>query len=603
MPQFPDKPPIINCHTHIFTGDHVPPYLAKTFLPWPVYFLLPLRPVVSAFRFWFYKVVPRLKSPSYRKKREAIYKVRMVIQRTGVIRVAVFLIGVFLTISTFFILVDWLSRVQDPGEDVSELLAKIRAWMTRLYIPEPPQSPYGRIAIVLALIIFFKAGRNVIWFLLKRIFAFLGALPGPKSKALAKRYLSIGRFAFHYTQSGTWEQLQAQYPAGTGFVVLPMDMEYMEGGALKKGKEYFHQMEELRKLKEKESEKNLLYPFVFVEPRRIADEMKSVGDREKPLIGKQQLKWSAANRIVQLGDCFIRDYIETYGFTGFKIYPALGYYPFDEELLPLWKYAADNGIPILTHCIRGNIYYRGAKKKAWDKHPVFVQSDGKGNYDDKLALMEIKNSEFINNFTHPMNYLCLLDEEKLRIVVMDAKNQNIRELFGYTDKETPLRYNLQHLKLCFGHFGGDDEWDRFMELDRDLYARQLVKHPHRGIKFFLGNEGNVESKGKQEQIWRSVDWYSIVCSIMLQYDNVYSDLSYILYNDGIHPLLKQTLMNPRLRERTLFGTDFFVVRNHKSEKGLLASIIDSLSEQDFDQIARINPREFLNNRIHGAVRI
>lgn len=47
------KDPIINCHTHIFTGDHVPPYLAKTYVPAPFHYLLPLRPFVLFFRWWY----------------------------------------------------------------------------------------------------------------------------------------------------------------------------------------------------------------------------------------------------------------------------------------------------------------------------------------------------------------------------------------------------------------------------------------------------------------------------------------------------------------------------------------------------------------------
>ncbi len=41
------KQPIINCHTHIFTGDHVPPWLAKTFLIWPLYYLFSLSGIVK----------------------------------------------------------------------------------------------------------------------------------------------------------------------------------------------------------------------------------------------------------------------------------------------------------------------------------------------------------------------------------------------------------------------------------------------------------------------------------------------------------------------------------------------------------------------------
>ncbi|MBK9961224.1 MAG: hypothetical protein IPP06_07755 [Saprospiraceae bacterium] len=59
----------------------------------------------------------------------------------------------------------------------------------------------------------------------------------------------------------------------------------------------------------------------------------------------------------------VKEYIEINKLNGFKIYPALGYYPFDEELLLLWKYAADHQIPIMTHVIKGTVFYRDRKNK------------------------------------------------------------------------------------------------------------------------------------------------------------------------------------------------------------------------------------------------
>ena len=81
---------------------------------------------------------------------------------------------------------------------------------------------------------------------------------------------------------------------------------------------------------------------------------------------------------------------------------------------------------------------------------------------------------------------------------------------------------------------------------------------------------------------------------MLQHDNVYADISYILHDDEIVPLLKQTINNPKLGEKVLFGTDYFVVRNHSSEKDLLTSITGNLTTKEFDKIARNNPRNYLN---------
>jgi predicted TIM-barrel fold metal-dependent hydrolase len=156
-----------------------------------------------------------------------------------------------------------------------------------------------------------------------------------------------------------------------------------------------------------------------------------------------------------------------------------------------------------------------------------------------------------------------------------------------------VKYNLRHLKICFGHFGGEDEWAKYFEKDRDNFSSQLVRHPDKGIDFVLGNKKEV-SPGKPEQLWRSADWYSIICSMMLQHPNVYADISYILHGDlEIRSLLKHTMQHPKLKERVLFGTDFYVVRNHKSDKNMLADTMASLNDNEFKQIAVINPGSYL----------
>jgi len=577
----PFRHPIINCHTHIFTGDHVPPYLAKTFLPWPFYYLLPISLVVKLFRFWYNTVYTWQFKPWYNQLKEIFYKVKMFAARYGLLRFFSFLIGIFLVIQVFFILFSWLSYFSSPSTSVNNSFENLRSWMWSHGLIFIPASVRGKLLLVLLLMLFYKSGRNLVWVALKKIWSFLGILSGPDTKDLARRYLNIGRFAFYKQQTRVFGRLKNQYPAGTGFVILPMDMEYMSAGTLKKESIYSKQMQALAALKSRLDKEHVIYPFIFADPRRIIAE------------GPLQFDYRVDNGTVILHDCFIKKYIEEMEFSGFKIYPALGYYPFDEALLPLWKYAADNGFPITTHCIRGTIYYRGRKKKEWDIHPVFNQAKGNDKY-EPLKMLEVENKDFANNFTHPLNYLCLLEESLLRKLVANAKDDKIRELFGFTNLQTPLLQNLGHLKICFGHFGGDDEWNRFIELDRDNFGNQLVRHPEKGITFLTDEEGN-HKLGKPEQLWKYADWYSIICSLMLQYSNVYADVSYILHKPEVQPLLKQTLLNPKLRTKVLFGTDFYVVRNHKSEKNMLADMLFYLKEPEFDQIARINPIGFLSN--------
>jgi len=391
-----------------------------------------------------------------------------------------------------------------------------------------------------------------------------------------------------------------------------MDMDYMEAGKSKT--RYRDQMKELAEIKDMPSNEKVLYPFVFADPRRMI----KVQDEKRYVPGdKEYFNWSIEAGKMKLGDCFIKEYLEDRHFSGIKIYPALGYYPFDAKLLPLWKYAADNNIPVLTHCIRGTIFYRGLKKREWNEHPVFLQAmrrihddeDADGFKDDEqmeneqaheyvpLVLPEISNIEFSYNFTHPMNFLCILEEKLLRGLIRTEITKDpgtkLKELFGYNGPDKELSCNLSHLKICLGHFGGDDEWKRYFEKDRYNFSSQLAKNPAVGIKFFE-TANHKPSKGKPEQIWKYTDWYSIICSMMLQYPNVYADISYILHSDQeILPLLKQTLQNPGLREKVLYGTDFFVVRNHKSDKNMLADMMGGLTPTDFDQIARINPTKYL----------
>lgn len=583
------KPPVINCHTHIFTGNHVPPYLAKTFLPWPFYYLLPLSGVVSLFRWWYRGPYTWKFTRPYRRLQAALYKFKMTINRSGVLRVIHSVLSILVTIHVFFIVAGWLTAVQSPGKGTEEKVSDFEQWLDDYYLLYLPTTLAGKLLLILLLLILFKGGRNLLWFVLRRLWSFLGVLPGPKSAALARRYMLIGRFSFYNHQARIFARLRAQYPSDSGFVVLPMDMEYMGAGTLKKEHSYRQQMKVLAAIKNKSAYAPYIYPFVFADPRRINQE------------GSAYFAWKAVEGRVVLDYCFIQEYIEQHRFSGFKIYPALGYYPFDEALLPLWKYAADQALPIITHCIRGTIFYRGRKEKAWDIHPIFQQSDGKGSY-EPLTLLEMKNSEFCNNFTHPLNYICLLEEELLRRVVGYAKDDRVRELFGYTDEKTELKHNLNHLKLCFGHFGGDDEWDRFLERDRDNYTSALLKNPSKGVSF-LADDRQRSAPGKLEQLWKYADWYTLICSMMLQKEYVYADISYILQNTDIRPLLRQTLTHEHLRQKVLFGTDFYVVRNHKSEKSMLAEMILGLSENDFDQIARVNPRAFLCNKLHGSIYI
>ena len=187
-----------------------------------------------------------------------------------------------------------------------------------------------------------------------------------------------------------------------------------------------------------------------------------------------------------------------------------------------------------------------------------------------------------------------MEERLLRILVASASS-DIQELFGFSNENTPLARDLSELKICMAHFGGEEEWVKYLEADRDPRAQELIKDRSKGLEFWKVDSGEI-SWAKLSNIWKYGDWYSIITALINQYENTYADISYILSKPRIIPLLRETLdpeLNPHLSKRVLFGTDFYVVRNHFSEKDLLTQMTGGLSEERFDQIARYNPIEYL----------
>ena len=568
-----EKPPITNCHTHIFTGYHVPPYLAKSFAPAPFYYILNINCLVRIFRF-FNKILNNIKyHPKLKKWQSLKADIRIYSKYYNLLFSVlgwIIALQLLFIITRFFI---WFFF--DEQSNFYTFFINCENWLISHHILIPEFTGTWQIIILILLMFSFPSSRNILKLFIKTIWLIPHALIGPVSKDLLIRYVQIVRFANYKEQNRIYTKLAAQYPKGTRFIVLPMDMAYMRAG--KPPYTLYQQLEELANIKRRNPD--TFFPFIFADPRRINEE-------------EDFFRYSFSDGILKLGKCFIKTMIEDRGFSGIKIYPALGYYPFDEALLPLWKYAADNKIPITAHSSKGPIHYRGSKKKEWNRHPVFKQTMEKGKT-EFLSLPQSSNIDFTANFTHPLNYLCLLNETLLRKVVQNCSD-DIKELFGYINDKTSLKYDLRHLKICFAHFAGEEEWTSYLEHDRDNYSGQIYSNPDTGIDFLHDSIGKP-SVGKTEQVWKHADWFTIIVSMMLQHPNVYADISYIAHSEQkIQPLLRQFLAHPVVSRRILFGSDFYVVRNHKSDREILADIQAGLSEIEFDRIARYNPEVFLN---------
>ncbi len=195
------------------------------------------------------------------------------------------------------------------------------------------------------------------------------------------------------------------------------------------------------------------------------------------------------------------------------------------------------------------MYYRGSKtrekkvnidgrkiflnnKKEWKQHPILkVNSETK-----PLELPQKQNHNFSKNFGHPFNYKCLLDKEKAT------------EYFGE-------KVDFSRLKICLAHFGGSDEWEKYFE---DIY--ESYNNLFKGENF-----GKATSYTNAKKIWNSASWLSIIYDLMVEFENVYTDMSFMLYNEKNFNLLKLLNDDKKVGHKILFGTDFYVVAQKATE--------------------------------------
>ena len=115
------------------------------------------------------------------------------------------------------------------------------------------------------------------------------------------------------TQEVIIQRMQSYYPANSKFVFLTMDMEFMDAGD--PPKKFKEQLEELATLKKKDIYKDKMFPFIFIDPRRIAAKK----EEGKDFIGQEFVNQA-------------KQYIIDGTFQGLKLYPPIGYYPFDKGL-------------------------------------------------------------------------------------------------------------------------------------------------------------------------------------------------------------------------------------------------------------------------------
>ena len=251
----------------------------------------------------------------------------------------------------------------------------------------------------------------------------LNALNPVTSNDQFKRYRKIIEIGRYNNQKEIFEECQKFYPVNSKFVVASMDMEFMNAGRVPR--KYKEQLKELAELKS--IYPDAILPFVHLDPRRpgMMDILKSC--------------------------------IEDWNFAGIKIYPSLGYFPYDVRLKPMYEYAEKYDLPIISHCSPYNPTYN----RSW---PYEIKAMLSGS---KIPLdLDTRNRKRLcSNFANPLNYPFVLDEYK-------------------------------KLRICLAHFGSEYYWTRYLDHPEDkdnwliLIKDMMEKYPnlYTDISYTLNNQ-------------------------------------------------------------------------------------------------------------------
>lgn len=308
------------------------------------------------------------------------------------------------------------------------------------------------------------------------------------------------------------------------FIALTIDMDYMTDEKNKPYQNFLAQISEVVELKKHYPDR--IFPFLGIDPRN-------------PLL---------------MDDNWLIQNLKSNVFSGIKIYPAKGFFPFDERLDKVYKYAASNNIPIMTHCTRSGSYYIG-------KNPMHLVPDKFDHLDDndetvqriysrikkyKLAFegRKMDNSFFCNVFSHPENYL-------------------------------PVLKKYPNLTLCLAHLGGVGEilGDRCKELKTRIRYKKMSA---------------LESATET--------WYQFIMSKLMteDYPNVYSDISYSLSSiEAMQAVFKDLEQGKLKKDRIMFGTDFFMISQEGDEIEIVKKAQVELKHH-FSEMMCENVERYLN---------
>jgi predicted TIM-barrel fold metal-dependent hydrolase len=333
------------------------------------------------------------------------------------------------------------------------------------------------------------------------------------------------------------------YDHAVRIVGLTMNMDYMDTVPSVKQLSFETQLAQVKDIKRYYP--SHFFPFLGIDPRHKG--------------GSELVQWSRPyfeNGVVHKPSGKVYPY-----FSGIKLYPALGFFPFDPRLEELYAYAERNDLPVMTHCTRAGSQYIGSKLRTLiPLDPPFIDPGSNAvSLAAKQNIYQRIASYYKNNWINNSDI---------------GDNDIGCDLFGHPENYIVLLEKFPKLKICLAHMGGSNE------IALPPYSKDLQKI-------------------------RKVDttsWFDWIIQMMTTYPNMYTDISYTVSDLGdVSTKIYQrvvTLMNTLdkngkpLSERVLFGTDFFMTEQEARESDLYAITKANLAPW-YDQITRLNPQKYL----------
>jgi predicted TIM-barrel fold metal-dependent hydrolase len=143
------------------------------------------------------------------------------------------------------------------------------------------------------------------------------------------------------------------------------------------------------------------------------------------------------------------------------------------------------------------------------------------------------------------------------------------------------------LKICLAHFGGEEEM--VMVFD-DKGNRKQQQDVLTNVDFLVNN-------GLPD----STSWFRIVEYLLLhpRYKNVYTDVSFTLHENKLYKALGKLILSSPYKERILFGTDYFMTTQYKSEFNLYDEFRTAVDNKDiWRRVSFENPVSYLESAFY-----